>query len=72
MKLTQNGPKRDAAGELISKLVAQSDDLDELKRIGLRIADHMKAHDALWVWGPSRHRHSLEITAERCYLTIRQ
>lgn len=74
MKLTQSGPEQDAAGEVISKLVAESDDLDELKRIGLGIADNMKAYDALWLWGPSRHRHSLAVKEEeeeRCYLSIR-
>ena len=71
MRLLQSGPEQNAAGEPSEKLIRESDDLDVLKAEGLEIAKQLGATDALWVWGPSKTHHSLEVIHEGCYLTIR-
>jgi hypothetical protein len=71
MWLTQTGPDQDAVGELVSRRIAESNDIDSLKAIGLEIAAALGAEEVMWSWGPVCTWHSLEVTPERCYLAIR-
>lgn len=56
MKLSQTGPDTDGAGESISRVVAESSDVESLRQEGYRIAGSFNVKDKLWVQGPSPSR----------------
>lgn len=70
MKLSQTGPDSDKAGELVTRVVAESADVEVLRQEGYRIAQELGAKDMMWVQGPLSSKSLRMRVAENIFLGI--
>lgn len=70
MKLSQTGPEIDEAGQLISRVVAESADIEFLRQEGYRIAEGLDVRDTLWVEGPTPSRRLRMEISQNTFLGI--
>lgn len=70
MKLSQTGPDSDKAGELVTRVMVESNDIEVLRQEGYRIAHALGARDKMWVQGPDPSKQLRMQITESIFLGI--
>lgn len=70
MKFSQTGPESDGAGELVTRVLAESSDIEALRQEGYTTAQTLGASDVMWVQGPQSSKRQRMQIAPNIFLGI--